>query len=580
VTRMSRPPLVGNRPAPAGRVVHRRAVTGPVFRRAAVTGPVFRRAAVTGRARRRAAAALAGLVAAVLVLAGCTVPPFAPKAGPRSPAGAGQPGAAPAWRSCPETPTDLVGRTPPNMRYECATIAVPRDWHPGAAGTAPGSGNPGASAGPGGTFEISLLRVRSTKQHDRIGSLVINPGGPGGSGVDTAVYLSFGPAFGGLPDEVTERFDIVGFDPRGVKRSSPVKCLSDADLDANFGYDPDPDSGPEFDGLVALDKKIGAACGARYDDQLRLFSTEQAARDIDAVRAAVGDQKLTYLGYSYGTLLGATYAQLFPRNVRAMVLDGAVDPKQDAVAGSESQAKGFELAFGNFARWCAKTPAKCPIAPDARAAVTSVIEKARVSPAHGAGDRTATPGWIFYAIVSSLYNEAGWEQLAGAVQQLEGGDPAGVFKLADQYAERDPNGHYSNQFDANLAVNCADQADRPSPEQVRDLQAKWRAKYPLFGPPLAVGLLTCTYWPAKQDPYPTGKAVGAPPILVVGTTGDPATPYEQTPRLASMLGVGTVLTWEGEGHTAYPQTTCISDAVDAYLVDLLVPPAGKRCPAR
>ncbi|MFC4105351.1 alpha/beta hydrolase [Micromonospora zhanjiangensis] len=526
---------------------------------------------------------LAAVAAAVLVLAGCTTP-FGAKTGPREPAGAGKPGAAPNWRDCPETAKDLVGRTPPNMRFECATIAVPRDWQPGATGGASGSGTApatGATApGPAGTFEISLVRIRSTKQHDRIGSLLINPGGPGGSGVDTAVYLSFGTAFGGLPDAVTQRFDIVGFDPRGVKRSSPVKCLSDAELDANFGYEPDPEPGAEFDGLVALDKKIGAACGAKYPDQLGLFSTEQAARDIDAIRSAVGDQKLTYLGYSYGTLLGATYAQLFPRNVRAMVLDGAVDPKQDAVAGSESQAKGFEKAFDNFGRWCARTPAKCPIAPDARAAVTDVLNKARVSPVRGSGGREATAGWIFYAIVSSLYTESGWEQLAGAVEQLEGGNPTGVFKLADQYAERDPNGHYSNQFDANLAVNCADQRERPSPEQARELQTKWRAKYPLFGPPLAVGLLSCTYWPGKPDPYPTGKAVGAPPILVVGTTGDPATPYEQTQRLADMLGVGTVLTWEGEGHTAYPQTVCIADAVDAYLVDLTVPPAGKRCPGR
>ncbi|GAB3802312.1 hypothetical protein GCM10027605_21510 [Micromonospora zhanjiangensis] len=366
---------------------------------------------------------LAAVAAAVLVLAGCTTP-FGAKTGPREPAGAGKPGAAPNWRDCPETAKDLVGRTPPNMRFECATIAVPRDWQPGATGGASGSGTApatGATApGPAGTFEISLVRIRSTKQHDRIGSLLINPGGPGGSGVDTAVYLSFGTAFGGLPDAVTQRFDIVGFDPRGVKRSSPVKCLSDAELDANFGYEPDPEPGAEFDGLVALDKKIGAACGAKYPDQLGLFSTEQAARDIDAIRSAVGDQKLTYLGYSYGTLLGATYAQLFPRNVRAMVLDGAVDPKQDAVAGSESQAKGFEKAFDNFGRWCARTPAKCPIAPDARAAVTDVLNKARVSPVRGSGGREATAGWIFYAIVSSLYTESGWEQLAGAVEQLEG----------------------------------------------------------------------------------------------------------------------------------------------------------------
>lgn len=299
---------------------------------------------------RRVRRALAVFAATALLTAGCTLPAFAPRAEPTGEAAA--PGTAPTWRACPEVADQLVGQGAPNMRYECTRIAVPRNWGTGT----------GATTGPGAgeTFEIALLRARSTKQRDRIGSLVINPGGPGGSGVDTAVYLSFGSAFGGLPTTVTERFDIVGFDPRGVSRSSPVKCISDADLDASFGYDPDPRSQESFDGIVALNRRIGQGCGQKYGDQLPLYGTEQAARDMDAVRAALGDEKLTYLGYSYGTLLGATYAQLHPQRVRALVLDGAVDPKQGLVAGSESQAKGFERAFGNFTRWCAANAGRCP----------------------------------------------------------------------------------------------------------------------------------------------------------------------------------------------------------------------------
>lgn len=520
---------------------------------------------------------LATAVAASLVLSGCTLPVFAPRtdnAPDRAPAG--PVGAAANWQPCPETPKDLVGRSAPDMRYDCATIAVPRDWQAAGATT-------GATATPGGagaTFDIALIRVRSTKQRDRIGSLLINPGGPGGSGVDTAVYLSFGSAFGGLPDDITERFDLVGFDPRGVSRSSPVKCISDADLDSNFGYDPDPQTQAEFDASVALSRRIGEECGDKYGDQLRLYSTEQAARDMDAIRAAVGDEKMTYLGYSYGTLLGATYAQLFPRNIRALVLDGAVDPEQDVVAGSESQAKGFELAFTNFTQWCARTPARCPIAPDARGAVTDALAKADVSPVRGRNGRTATGGWVMYAVISSLYTESGWEELAKGIDELAGGDPTQVFELADSYAERTADGRYSNLFDANLAINCADEDSVPDLARIRELQSQWRTKYPLFGAPLAVGLLSCLYWPGQRDPYPTGTATGAPPILVVGTTGDPATPYEQTPKLAGMLGVGKVLTWEGEGHTAYPQTACITRAVDAYLLDLTVPTAGLRCPPR
>ncbi|RKR90984.1 alpha/beta hydrolase family protein [Micromonospora pisi] len=524
---------------------------------------------------------LAGCVAATLVLSGCTLPVFAPRTDGGAPgrAASGPVGSAAAWKPCPETARELVGRTAPEMRYDCATIAVPRDWLAAGGTAAPGTGS-SATPGNSATFDIALIRARSTRQRDRIGSLLINPGGPGGSGVDTAVYLSFGPAFGGLPDDVTDRFDIVGFDPRGVSRSSPVECVSDANLDTSFGYDPDPESQAGFDGLVALNQRIGEACADKYGDDLRLFSTEQAARDMDAIRAAVGDEKLTYLGYSYGTLLGATYAQLFPRNVRALVLDGAVDPQQDSVADSESQAKGFELAFTNFTRWCAQTPSRCPVAPDARKAVTDALAKADVSPVRGRDGRTATGGWVLYAVISSLYTESGWEELAKAIDRLEGGDPTGVFELADSYAERDADGTYSNLFDANLTINCADDEGTPDVARIRELQAQWRAKYPLFGAALATGLLTCRYWPGQRDPYPTGAATGAPPILVVGTTGDPATPYEQTPKLADMLGVGTVLTWEGEGHTAYPQTRCVTEAVDAYLIDLTVPPTGLRCPAR
>jgi pimeloyl-ACP methyl ester carboxylesterase len=294
----------------------------------------------------------------------------------------------------------------------------------------------------------------------------------------------------------------------------------------------------------------------------------------------VGDGKLTYLGYSYGTLLGATYAQLFPKNIRASVLDGAVDPEQGFVAGAETQAKGFERAFGNFTAWCAQTPQRCPIAPDARGAITDAMAKAESSPVSGKDGRDATAGWIFLAVVSSLYTETGWQALARAVDRLQAGDAEGIFDLADQYAHRNPDGTYSNMFDANLTVNCADTDKAPTVERVRQLQGEWRKKYPMFGASLAIGMLPCTFWPGRRDPYPVGPATGAPPIVVVGTTGDPATPYENTADLAGMLGTGQVLTWEGEGHTAYPNTACITTAVDRYLIDLTVPRAGLRCPAR
>lgn len=509
--------------------------------------------------RRTHRLTLAALLAVTLLAAGCTVPVLAPRVS------SARDGAdRPVWTPCPEIPEELVGRGAPGMTYECTTIDVPRDW----------------TSGGGETFTLALIRIRSDQQRQRIGSLVVNPGGPGASGIETAVYLSFGSAFGGLPEEITQRFDIVGFDPRGVGRSSPIKCVSDADWDAVFGFDPDPRGQAEFDELVALNTRIGEGCATRYGNLLRLFSTEQAARDMDAVREAVGDERLTYLGYSYGTLLGATYAQLFPHNIRAFVLDGAIDPRLDIVAGSESQAKGFERAYDSFARWCSRTPQRCPIAPDARAVIDEQLERARRSPLRGADGRAATAGWIFYAVVSSLYTEMGWQQLAQAIDDLRRGDPTAVFELADEYTGRDSAGRYSNLFDANLTVSCTDTEHVPSIARIRQLQSEWRTRYPMFGPPLALGMLSCATWPGQRDPYPTGPAVGAPPVLIIGTTGDPATPYEQTPKLAEMLQVGRVLTWEGEGHTAYPQTPCVVRVVDQYLIDLTVPPEGHRCPAR
>ena len=520
---------------------------------------------------RRSRLVVAVFAAVVLTMTGCTLPVFAPNDSGQSAPGSNTsvapaaPGAAAQWKPCPEVPRQLVGRGATGMTYECASVAVPRDWD------APANGQ---------TYEVAMIRIRSASQHDRIGSLLINPGGPGGSGIELAVYLSFGERLGGLPTKVTDQFDIVGFDPRGVGKSDPVKCISNKDQDASFAAPPDPTTDAEFNDLVTLNKKIAETCGQKYGDQLPLFSTKQAAKDMDAIRAAVGDPKMTYLGFSYGTLLGATYAQLFPQKIRALVLDGAVDPTQNFVDSSEEQAKGFERAFTNFTTWCKTAGASCPISADPRGAVTDALAKAKVSPVKGDDGREATPGWIFVAVISSLYTEAGWQSLAKAVDNLQAGNATGIFALADSYADRKPNGSYSNLFDANLAVNCADAASVPSVDQIKQLQSQWRTKYPLFGAPLAVGMMPCTFWPGKRDPYPHAAAVGAPPIVVVGTTGDPATPYENTARLATMLGTGHVLTWEGEGHTAYPSTKCIVAAVDAYLIDLRVPAKGLRCPLR
>ncbi|GIG60211.1 proteinase [Longispora fulva] len=492
---------------------------------------------------------IAVLLVLTAALAGCT----GPKSRWTQPAPAGTTAARGlAWSPCRGL------RVSANTVLDCATLAVPQDWARPA----------------GATLDLALVRARRTGQENRIGSLVLNPGGPGSSGIDYATYFA-----GAVPVELLKRFDVVGFDPRGVGRSTPVECIPDAEKDAAIGADPDPVTDAQFAEVAGQFRRIGEVCGAKYGATLRAFSTQQTAQDIEAIRLAVGDPKLTYLGYSYGTLLGAVYAHRYPTTIRAAVLDGAVDPGKDPVASAEGQAAGFELAFTNFAAWCATAGAStCPVGPDARATADRILAAARARPATS-GTRQATSGWIFLAIVGSLYQRDEWPQLAAALADVRDGDPARVFRIADGYYGRDAQGHYSNLLDANTAVNCADSAKDPTAEQVRVLQGQWRAKYPLFGANLALGLLTCTYWPGGRDPFSAGPATGAPPLLVVGTRGDPATPYEQTAALATLLGTGRVLTWDGDGHTAYPNTRCVVEAVDRYLIDLVVPPAGTVCPA-
>ncbi len=505
------------------------------------------------------------IAVAALLLAGCTPstrwvsPTTASSAGPAVSGGVRID--PPVWTGCDSDADKLLqGQAPTKIKYDCATIKVPQDWaHPDA----------------GKQFDIALIRVRSADQHNRIGSMLVNPGGPGGSGVELATYLSVE-----LPDDILDRFDVVGFDPRGVSRSDPVKCFTDSDLDSYFGFDPDPQSQADFDAFVALNRKMAGECQAKYGDTLSLFSTEQAARDMDGIRAALGEQKITYLGFSYGTLLGATYAQLFPKNIRAFVLDGAVDPTQAAIPSAEGQAAGFEHAFDEFADWCKTNTTQCPAAPDPRATLTAALTKARSAPVTATDGRKVTSGWILLGAIQALYSKRLWPNLGEGIAGIAKGDSQRIMELADEYGQRDANGHYANMIDIFDTVSCDDDASGETVDQARTLQSQWRGKYPLFGTSLAMGIVSCAVWTAKRDPYPKGAAAGAPPIVVVGTVNDPATPYAQTAKLATMLGVGHVLTWEGEGHTAYPQTTCIRAAVDSYLITLSVPQEGTRCPAR
>jgi pimeloyl-ACP methyl ester carboxylesterase len=341
---------------------------------------------------------------------------------------------------------------------------------------------------------------------------------------------------------------------------------------------------PQLDASFALADEAAKDCRDKYGDALGSFDTVDTARDMERIRQAVGDPQLTYLGYSYGTTLGSTYAELFPQNVRALVLDGAVDPDKDPVADAEATAAGLEAGFNAFAGYCTGLVAGCPIGPDPRQAVFALLDQANATPipTTKAGDtRTATAGVVWNAVRAGLYDQASWPQLAQALAAAQKGDAAGVFSLSDAYSGRLANGTYTNLFDANVAITCADTptAQDVSKDDVRRLTADWNQKYPLFGAEAAAGLYTCTAWHADRTPIPARDAAGAAPILVVGNSGDPVTPLPGAVDMAQDLTSGVLLTWQGQGHTSYPKTPSVTTAVDAYLIDLTAPQDGLTCPA-
>lgn len=445
--------------------------------------------------------------------------------------------------------------------FSCGKLAVPLDYEQPA----------------GKTVELFVVRVHSKAQRaaDRIGSLVVNPGGPGGSGVNLAAGLA-----GSLSDQVLDRFDLVGFDPRGVGLSAPVQCISDKQKDQLSAANPDVRTAAGRTQARTQSAAVVRSCVAKYGSALGHYNTEETAHDMDLLRQAVGDSKLTYLGYSYGTRLGAAYAHEFPTHIRAAVLDGALDPVADELTTDERQTKAFEDAFDQFAADCVKRPA-CADLGDPRTAVEALVAAADKNPIHSSrkGEtRVATGGIVTIGVLQALYDQSQWPALGNALIAARRGDSAQIFAMSDAYLERDPaTGHYTNILDANLAVNCNDSTLQITDSLVATEAAKWIARYPIFGHNAAASLYSCQAWPRSGHSLPPASAPGAPPILVLGTLHDPATPYAATGVLARALGTGVVLSWDGEGHTAYPKTPCVTGKVDNYLITAKVP-AGNSCP--
>jgi pimeloyl-ACP methyl ester carboxylesterase len=403
---------------------------------------------------------------------------------------------------------------------------------------------------------------------------VINPGGPGASGVEFERDAAF------AYDTLNQHFDLVSFDPRGVGASRPIRCLSPAGMDAFFHADPIPDTAARRARLVAVNRAFADGCWKRNGDYLRHIGSIDTVRDMDVLRAALGDRKLTYYGASYGTYLGARFAELFPTHIRAMVLDGAVDPSQDTVTADIGQAKGFETNLDDFLNWCVAH--SCPLGSTRAQAVAGfnrLWAQVRTHPLP-VGRRSLGPGEFYSGVVDALYFTPLWPQLSDALASAKRGDGGPLLTMSDDQLRRRPNGTYSNLMEAFMAISCV---DRQSPTSIQGFDAaaaRARQASPHFGLAILYGSLQCAYWhvPPVEHAHPA-HAPGAPPIVVVGTTHDPATPYVDAQSLTRELGrAGILLTLVGSGHTAYLRDDpCISNTVNAYLDTARAPRAGLRC---
>lgn len=505
-------------------------------------------------------AVIAGLAAASIALSGClfTVIPdetTTPAASPAPDTDGVATDLAPFygqsvdWSSCASD-------------FDCATVKAPRDWADPAAGS----------------LELSIIRHRAT-DGTPLGSLLVNPGGPGASGVEL-IRDSLTFAVG---DELARDYDVIGFDPRGVGASTAVTCYDAAKMDAYLFDIPQSKRGTDAWRAEVMDSAaaFGKACARNSDGILPDVTTEFAARDMDLIRAVLGDKKLNYLGYSYGTFLGATYAKLYPERVGRFVLDGAIDPAVSGLQVSLAQGIGFESALRAYMASCLRTRG-CPFSgtvDDGMGDLGMLLAKADRSPERNQDGRRLGADAFMTAIVAALYSQQSWPYLTQALSDVARGNPATAFQLADFYYNRVDGKYKDNSFEAFTAYNCMDYPDTATDSQKQAAVAELKAKAPTIAPYWGVDLDTCSVWPER----PTGvreqiHAAGAAPILVIGTTNDPATPYQWAVSLAKQLDSGILVTRVGEGHTGFNKgNRCVDAAVNDYFVDGTVPSGDIRC---
>ena len=472
--------------------------------------------------------------------------------------------AAPTTTSKPPAPPSSPGGLTWKAcgTLQCAALVVPRDYKD--------------PAGP--TLTLALARKPARTPAARIGSLLINPGGPGNSGVsDLPSELN------SLTPTLQNRFDIVSWDPRGIQRSAPVHC-SDPNAKASGGgggdsgstIDPAPTRPEDQQTLADAYKAVGEACLRWSGELLRFVGTDSTVEDLERIRLALGEDKLTFIGHSAGTLLGAVYADRYPQHVRAFVLDGPIDPSLTLDQMTLAQAKGFEAALRSFFAYCDATPT-CkwrPANPDRTQAYLALMDRIRQQPLKASGGRIVGVDTFVSGTMSRLTARSKWPSLGDALAAAERGDGSPLATLASNYQ----NAGASNAADARQSILCL---DHPAPRELSaypPLAEASKAQAPVFGPVFTWAALSCGMWsvPSTLEPKPA-RAAGAPPIMVVGTTGDPATPQAWAEALAGQLEHGVLVLRQGAEHVAYYYSACVRRLADAYLVDGHAPASGTVC---
>ncbi|WP_338700230.1 alpha/beta hydrolase [Streptomyces sp. Q6] len=531
-------------------------------------------AGVRTRAEQGARARRLAVVAAVAIglVAGCSSGGEGGRADPKPPAaGSGEASrsgsSTPRAAALPALPSSITGQRldwgrctstgsapAPGSDWRCAKLKAPLDY-----------------AKPDGpTIDIALIRAEARGDRgERIGSLLFNFGGPGGSGVDLL------PAFAPQYAKLRERYDLVSFDPRGVAASRGVRCRSDKETQAAESVDLTPDTAGEEKAYFKDAADFGQGCRTA-GDLLGHVSTIEAARDMDLMRQVLGDDELHYMGVSYGTELGGVYAHLFPDKVGRLTLDAVVDPTAGRVGQAENQARGFQRALDNYLKSRGKDP------KEGSREIAALLKRLDEHPLPTSGGRELNESLATTGIAVTLYSKNSWPALTRGLKDAEKGDGTSLLALADSYNDRDASGHYGTSSHSQRAISCLDDKVRPTAAETKKRLARFREISPVFGAYMGWDTAGwCHDWPvAGQWKDPEVSAPGAAPVLVVGNTGDPATPYEGARRMADELGkgVGVELTWKGEGHGAYGSgSSCVDSAVNDYLLEGRIPRDGTVC---